>query len=142
MELFVYSRAAIERVPPHDAAHIIISITTTPDDAARLPDAPACVAIHRAAFLDADAIGEGAEGILFSEAHARALATFVLEHWSRVDRIVLHCDAGLSRSPAVAAAISRAMLGDDAEYFRRYRPNMRVYRLLLEAFWDAGYGRP
>ncbi|MDC0744223.1 hypothetical protein [Polyangium mundeleinium] len=26
--------------------------------------------------------------------------------------------------------------GDDAEYFRRYRPNMRVYRTMLETYHD------
>jgi predicted protein tyrosine phosphatase len=103
MEFFVYSRSAIERVPPHEVAHIIISITTTPDDVARLPHAPTCVAVHRAAFADADSLVEGGEAILFSEEHATALRQFVLEHWSRIERVVLHCDAGLSRSPAVAA---------------------------------------
>jgi predicted protein tyrosine phosphatase len=45
----------------------------------------------------------------------------------------VHCDAGVSRSPAVAAALARVLKGDDAEYFAgRYRPNTRVYRMLLE----------
>jgi hypothetical protein len=40
----------------------------------------------------------------------------------------------VSRSPAVAAALSKVLTGDDAAFFGgRYRPNMRVYRTLLEA---------
>ncbi|HVH42669.1 MAG TPA: hypothetical protein VM925_10005 [Labilithrix sp.] len=51
-----------------------------------------------------------------------------------VERIVIHCDAGISRSAAVAAALSRALRGDDTEFFTgKYKPNMRVYRLLLDS---------
>ena len=40
----------------------------------------------------------------------------------------------MSRSPAVAAALLRVLEGDDATLFGgRYRPNMRVYRMLLES---------
>ena len=46
----------------------------------------------------------------------------------------MHCDAGKSRSPAVAAALARVLDGDDAHFFGgRYTPNMRVYRTLLES---------
>lgn len=55
----------------------------------------------------------------------------MLAHGGAIERIILHCDAGVSRSPGVAAALSKSLLGDDAEFFRRYRPNMRVYRTLL-----------
>jgi len=58
---------------------------------------------------------------------------FVHRHLLDVRRIIVQCDAGLSRSPAVGAALARVLNGDDAEFFGgRYRPNMRVYRTLLE----------
>lgn len=50
--------------------------------------------------------------------------------------MVLHCDAGMSRSPGVAAALSKVLVGDDSQFFKRYRPNMRVYRTLLERYYD------
>jgi protein-tyrosine phosphatase len=57
----------------------------------------------------------------------------VLEHRAEIERIIVHCDAGVSRSAAVGAALARAFSGDDAEFFAgRYRPNVRVYRTLLE----------
>jgi protein-tyrosine phosphatase len=48
--------------------------------------------------------------------------------------IVLHCNAGLSRSPGVAAALSNVLCGNDQSFFERYRPNRRVYTLLLDVF--------
>ena len=51
-------------------------------------------------------------------------------------RVVLHCDAGMSRSPGLAAALSKVLVGDDTEFFKRYRPNMRVYRTLLERYYE------
>ncbi len=85
IDLYVYSRAAIEMVQPHEVPHVIISITSAPDDLARL-------------------------------------------------RVPRTCDAGMSRSPAVAAALGRVLNGDDSSFFAgRYRPNMRVYRMMLDA---------
>ena len=55
------------------------------------------------------------------------------EHRAKVERSIVHCDAGKSRSPGVAAALARVLDGDDASYFGgRYTPNARVYRTLLE----------
>lgn len=51
------------------------------------------------------------------------------------------CDAGYSRSPAVAAAIAKAFGVDDEEYFSggRYCPNRHVYRTTLNEFAERGY---
>lgn len=133
MRFFVYSRGAIEGVAPHEVPHVIISITTTPDDQARLPEGETCRGVLRLSFLDADRPSDSQpESMLFSDAHADAIWDFVLGHRPHIERVVVHCDAGFSRSPAVAAALSKVLLGDDQELFRRYRPNMRVYRTLLE----------
>jgi predicted protein tyrosine phosphatase len=135
-ELFVYSRPAIERLPPHDVPYVVISITSAPDDVARIPRSSALRAILRLSFADAD-VDAPAGLVLFDEAHARSIVEFVRAHERDIDRIVVHCDAGMSRSPAVAAAITRSMGEDDAAWFKRYRPNMRVYRRLLEALESA-----
>jgi predicted protein tyrosine phosphatase len=48
-------------------------------------------------------------------------------------QIVVNCDAGISRSAAVAAAIAKYFLDDDMPYFNGpYRPNILVYRKVLE----------
>lgn len=141
MEIFVYSRGAIERLAPHDVPHVIISITTTADDVARLPSGDQCKGVLRLAFLDADAPRSDDATGLFSTEHATAICDFVEQHRRVVRRIVVHCDAGLSRSPGVAAALAVCLGGSDEEFFRRYRPNMLVYRRLLEE-WRLRHGPP
>lgn len=133
MDLFVYSRRALEAVQPHEVPHVVVSITSAPDDVARIRQNEHCRGVLRLAFVDADAPSEQFSAAdLFSADHARQIWDFVVRHRD-VARIVVHCDAGMSRSPAVAAALARVLTGDDREYFAgRYKPNMRVYRLLLE----------
>jgi predicted protein tyrosine phosphatase len=134
MEIFVYSRSALDAARPHEVPHVVISITSSPDDVARLRANQACCGVLRLSFPDADAPSERfSEGELFSRAHAVQIWAFVDQHRSHVERVLVHCDAGISRSSAVAAALARVLNGDDAEFFGgRYRPNMRVYRTLLD----------
>lgn len=132
MDLYVYSRAALEATRPHEVAHVIISITSAPDDVARLRIPATCRGVLRVSFPDIEvASGAFAESDLFSEEHARTIWDFVRNHRAEVERIVVHCDAGMSRSPAVALAIAEK-LGLDGSAFLggRYRPNERVLRLL------------
>jgi len=140
MEIFVYSRDAFEAVRPHEVPHVVISITSSPDDAVPPRPNAACRGLLRLSFPDAEAPSERfSEGELFSRAHASQIWEFVDLHRSRIERIVVHCDAGVSRSSAVAAAIARVIHGDDAEFFGgRHRPNMRVYRTLLDTSAQAG----
>lgn len=133
VEFYVYSRGAIERITPHEAPHVIISITTTAEETARLPICPFTAGVLRLCFADADRVSSAVpQAALFSEGHAAQIWSFVTAHAGAIERIIVHCDAGLSRSPAVAAAIAKALGEDDSEFFRRYRPNAHVYRMLLE----------
>lgn len=139
MEFFVYSRRALEAVQPHEVPHVIISITSGVEDVARLRTNEHCRGILRLSFPDADVASDRfTDADLFSKHHARQVWDFVLRHRDAVKRVVVHCDAGISRSPAVAAALARALGGDDAEFFAgKYQPNMRVYRLVLECASEA-----
>jgi hypothetical protein len=53
-----------------------------------------------------------------------------------VDDIVVHCEAGVSRSAGVAAAIGMFLNNDDSFIFNdgRYCPNNTCYRKVMEAF--------
>lgn len=141
MELFVYSRGAIEALPPHDVPHVIISITTVPDDQAKLRLGAACRGVLRLSFVDADEPRPDQPNTLFGRPEARAIREFVTQHHAAIARIVVHCDAGLSRSPAVAAALAVCLGQRDEEFFRRYRPNMLVYWTLLDEWQDAREAR-
>jgi predicted protein tyrosine phosphatase len=134
MEIFVYSRNAFDAARPHEAPHIVISITSSPDDVARVRANMACRGILRLSFPDADAPSERfSEHELFTPEQAAMIWNFVDEHRPHIERILVHCDAGVSRSAAVGAALARVLNGDDAEFFGgRYRPNMRVYQTLLD----------
>ena len=63
---------------------------------------------------------------------ADAIWEFVGKHKEHVDAIVVHCEAGHSRSPAVAAAICEIFGGNGHRFFRGKEPNLHVYRLMLE----------
>lgn len=134
MEVFVYSRMGIEASAPHEVPHVIVSITSAPGDRARLRGNEHTLGVLRLAFLDRDA-PSGPADRLFEPDDARAIWGLIRAH-PGARRLVVHCDAGLCRSPAVAAAVVRALGGDDEPFFRRYRPNMRVYRTLLEVFHE------
>jgi predicted protein tyrosine phosphatase len=133
MEFFVYSRDVIARVAPHDVPHVIVSITSGETDVARFPIPATCRGVLRLVFADLEprAVDASSRALLFDEEHARRIWTFVLAHRSAIERIVVHCDAGRSRSPAVAAALALAFGEDHETFFRQYTPNRHVYETLL-----------
>lgn len=72
--------------------------------------------------------------ILFNSDHAHDILDFVNYHWPQINLLMVHCEHGLSRSPAVAAAIGRLKTGKTRRFFRDpYIPNGYVYRQILEA---------
>lgn len=97
------------------------------------------VALLQVAFFDLDSIPEAYTGsteiVLFNEDHARQIWEFVESVWDRVELLVVHCLAGVSRSPAVAAAIAKVKYFDDSLYFQQYIPNSLVYRTMIEYIW-------
>jgi len=68
----------------------------------------------------------------FTATQARELLDFVEQVWDRIEVLLIHCEAGLSRSPGVAAALSRIYYGDDGPWFEYDFPNRLVYRLLID----------
>lgn len=69
---------------------------------------------------------------------AKQIATFVKKHYGNVEQIIVHCEAGISRSAGVAAAILKYFTNDDSQIFDsyKYRPNTLCYRNVLEALYD------
>ena len=68
-----------------------------------------------------------------TEADAAKIKAFLLQWYDKVDQIVVHCDAGVSRSAGVAAAILKYYTIDDSQIFDnwKYCPNMLCYRMVL-----------
>ena len=52
--------------------------------------------------------------------------------------IIVHCDAGQSRSAGITAALSKYYNGNDNFFFDnpKYTPNMSCYRLMLETLYN------
>ena len=72
---------------------------------------------------------------------AENIVKFVNKNKNKVDKFIVHCEAGVSRSAGVGAAIMKALNGDDWDVFKNPLkcPNMKCYRTVLNAFQDAGY---
>lgn len=90
-------------------------------------------------FHDADVQKEGET--LFNPTHAEVILNFVEDMQSKdVDVMYVHCLMGQSRSAAVAAALEKALYGDDSKYFRPgpYKPNMLVFRTILNECHERG----
>lgn len=78
-------------------------------------------------------ISEG-KCLIFSDKEAYQIKEFLEEivQDKEIKTLIVHCSAGVSRSPAVAAAITKKYLGDDSFFFETQIPNKHVYNLLLE----------
>lgn len=68
----------------------------------------------------------------FTASLATELLDFVANVWDRIEVLLVHCEAGMSRSPAVAAALCRIYYGDDGPWGEHDFPNGLVYELHVE----------
>lgn len=71
---------------------------------------------------------------LFDEEDAKKIKKFVdnMNKRGDVQTLLIHCAAGVSRSPAVAAAICQYLFGNDGIFFETQVPNKYVYDVLLK----------
>lgn len=154
MSVTVMSRSEAIRYchKPHENPAVMISIS---DPYMVYNSSPFCswenkvMAILPLCFADADGPGRAVAGAgedahvcyvgetdLMSDDDAARIKRFV-SSYSGVD-IIVHCDAGISRSSGVAAAILKYLIGDDSGIFDnpKYFPNMLCYRRTLNALME------
>jgi len=79
---------------------------------------------------------EHPEIVFMTKEHAQHIANFVQTYHKDVEGIICQCEAGISRSSAIAAAVQQYFGQNDTNYFAHqlYYPNRYVYRLMCEAF--------
>jgi predicted protein tyrosine phosphatase len=84
------------------------------------------------AFKYVEMFGDG----VFSDEQAVQIVDFVERIKDKVNGFLIHCEAGVSRSAAVAAAIELIVNGSSDRILndRRYSPNQCVYRKLIQAW--------
>lgn len=76
----------------------------------------------------------------FTTSQAEKILDYVERMWDKVEAFLIHCEIGMSRSPAVAAALSRIYYNDDGPWFEMDFPNRLVYQLLVETAARRGGG--
>ena len=84
-------------------------------------------------ILNFDDIEESIDDLkLMSYTQAKKIKDFIDRYKYKVNHIVIHCAAGISRSAAVGCVISRYLNGDDDYLWAsgRYLPNKHVYKMM------------
>ena len=136
LQFLVVSRDEIEDGLLLRAPYIVISIADPGSPQPKIRPSGLCRGILRLRFHDAESVAgfvAPPEIKQMTQRQALAIWQFVQKHLSDIKLIVVHCEAGMSRSPAVAAAICKGLGWADSRFFEEYQPNMLVYRLVLEA---------
>lgn len=141
MLFWILNRADAEKYSGSiDTPHITISITDEGSPKAIFDTNEYRRGLLRVKFDDVDSKIPGQYPI--TDAEAAEIARFVDVMKSKVNLIVVHCEGGIARSSATAAAIAFFLdrpTSNDIFKDKRYRPNMLVFRKVLEAFLERGY---
>lgn len=114
---------------------LIISISSTDDQIPLILKSGENKMVAHVEFLMFDDIdaSEPIGGLKpMSKNDAKRIVDAFLHYSDTVSQIIVHCDAGYSRSPAVAAALAKALGESDEEFFGHdYCINNHVYTTLL-----------
>ncbi|MGD0462139.1 MAG: hypothetical protein ABSB74_06595 [Tepidisphaeraceae bacterium] len=135
MEFIVRDRESVEQGILVRSSYILISIRDPERQKVRVPKQSGLRDVLYLAFHDVDPAGGAAlaeDVTLMTEEDARRIWLFVKKWEKKIGTVVVHCEQGMSRSPAVAAAVCKSMGGDDRPFWQEYRPNRYVYRLMLD----------
>lgn len=132
--------AALGYGPEYDTENIdeptlIISISSTNDKLPLIINEAGNESIRHIVYLQFDDIdtAESVHGLKpMSNEDAERVVDALLQCVDEISQIIVHCDAGYSRSPAVAAALAKAIGESDEEFFGHdYCVNNHVYTTLL-----------
>ena len=125
-QLIVLSREEVERYEPR-RKEICISISDPYAKPARL--SPRFKAVIRMYFSDVTESGDPLD-VLFAADHAAAIKDFI-EGAPEFDRIILHCNMGISRSPGVALGLCDLNGWATAELERKHPGWNRLVRTVM-----------
>lgn len=129
--------ACIDAMSVLDFPTLVISIHTPECDTQRgIPTAETnLVHVEFFEFHDIDRPQDGC--VLMNESDAERIKSVVDKYKDSVKQILVHCDAGISRSAGIGAAIALYLNGDDKWVWNSwmYYPNRLCYSLMLKAFF-------
>jgi len=132
MEFMVTDREGIKNGVLAHSAYIVISIRDPDSPRPRVKKQSGLRAVLYLIFNDAEPPTTESM-VLMTPEQAQQIVDFVERHQRSVETVVVHCEAGMSRSPAVAAALCKSMGGDDRQFWQSFTPNVYVYKLVCEA---------
>lgn len=114
---------------------IIISITDVESENNKFNRNSNIIAVCPVKFDDVE-IGE--KNCITKET-AIKIIEFVNSYLNKVEKIVVHCEAGVSRSAGICAALMQIINGSDADIFDnpRFCPNMTCYRSIMENYYGS-----
>ncbi len=124
--------------------HVVISISGSEDTETLIPNNINRLGTLFLKFDDVEDINE--KYIYFDRGQAKEILQFIEKFCSQVSLIIVQCQAGLSRSVAVASALSKIINNSDDYIFTKGIPNMFVYTTILDCFysnpnWQTDYSR-
>lgn len=67
---------------------------------------------------------------LMTPKDAKEIWDFLELHRERAEAVVVHCEQGMSRSPAIAAAVAEKFGLDPTAFWREHQPNRFVHEML------------
>jgi predicted protein tyrosine phosphatase len=135
------TKTGIQDSDGNDVDYAVVSIRDPKSAVPNLHRSPRLISVLPLVFHDTDD-DCGGRYRLMTDADAKSIYGFVATLIKGgVDTFLVHCELGICRSAGCAAALSKLFNGDDSRYFMTggpygssmYRPNMFVYRKVLEA---------
>ena len=135
MKLQVMSKAAARKYSFNENIEdcVIVSINNVSEPANQFNPNPHIKGVCTLFFNDV----EGDERDCMTREDADKIIAFINQYVDKVNHIVVHCEAGISRSAGTCAALMMILNGNDFEIFDnpKYSPNMHCYRLVLESYF-------
>ncbi len=134
MEFIVASQLDVEEGIEVEGACAVISIRDPGNPKPKIIIKGRCVGVLYLEFHDAEwvqGVDLPKDIVLMKTWQACQIWGFFEEHRRQIDTMVIHCYAGISRSPAVAAALSEACGERTRRFFVSHQPNTHVYERLL-----------
>lgn len=141
MKIRIASRSEIQSGIRMSRPYLLISIYDSKKELVYLP--PTTMRLHwmGMSFDDAEPIS----GFMptnppkyMNQYHANEVWAFLRKHWGKCDQLVIQCEQGVSRSPAIGAAIARCLNLPAERFWQEFQPNKYVYDLVMEAFERLG----
>lgn len=117
--------------------HIVISISGENDQETLIPNNQNRIGTLHLKFDDVSTIDN--QFLYFNRDQAKEILDFVNKYVKQASVIVVQCQAGLSRSVAVASALSKIINYSDDGVFTKGIPNMFVYTTILDTFFDDNW---